>query len=173
MHPQQTVSIGANRETEFLSFWEGEKKALGKQRYLCWYGMMFLNYDELQQAWNKSWLFSKLFRSSLKNLDTFIPLPWQRMRLRKLDDSRRDLCTGRQRHPGGSAPSAAWEPLPDFPVGRLSFPISLHKQKTDRSFPDRHYHFSFPEWKTLLYSNSVTNSLNIKSLFVVFLQGIQ
>lgn len=72
-----------------------------------------------------------------------------------------------QRDPGGSAPFAAWEPLSDFPVGRLSFPISLHKQKTDTSFPNRRYHFSFPNGKTLLNSNSVTNSLNTKSLFVV------
>lgn len=73
---------------------------------------------------------------------------------RKLDDSTTDLCAARQRDPGGSAPFAAWEPLSEFPVRRLPFPTSLGKPKTDRSFPDRHYHFSFPDRKTLLSSNS-------------------
>jgi len=129
--------------------------------------MTFLIYSDLQQTCNRSWVFSKLFRSSLKNPGAFPSLPWWGMMPGNLGNSRRDLCAARQRDPGGSAPPAAWDPLADFPVRRLSFPISLYKQKTRKSFPDSHYHFSLPSTKNSLNSNSVTNSLNMKSLLVV------
>lgn len=123
--------------------------------------MTFLNNYELQHK-KRSWLSASFPKAPWKLLTLFSPsvvdtTGWQQERA---------VCCQAER-PGGTAPSAAWEPQFDFPSGGWLFQLLCTSRKLDGSFPDRHWYFSFPDGETLLNSNSVTNSLNMKRLLLV------
>lgn len=123
--------------------------------------MTFLNNYELQHK-KRSWLSASFPKAPWKLLTLLFPFRGRHHRM-----TAGESCVLPGRAPGGTAPSAAWEPQFDFPSGGWLSQLLCTSKKLVGSFPDRHCYFSFPDGETLLNSNSVTNSLNMKRLLLV------